>query len=129
MLSLPPMLPTPPADDAHAEANAEELDCLACGACCRQASDGRILVPEEDLVRWRRQGRSDVLDHLVPGHFSELAFAATPEGACVHLGTEASPNACSIYADRGTTCREFERGSWQCREFRRDMGIDPPRKA
>ena len=28
----------------------EELDCLACGVCCRQASDGRILVPAEDLV-------------------------------------------------------------------------------
>ena len=25
-----------------------ELDCLTCGACCRQGSDGRILVPEAD---------------------------------------------------------------------------------
>src|SRR4051812_1409961 len=87
-----------------------ELDCLACGACCRQASDGRILVPAEDLVRWRRTGREDILKQLVPGHFGELAFAATDAGACVHLGTSASPNACAIYEDRGTTCREFEKG-------------------
>lgn len=108
---------------------AEELDCLACGVCCRQASDGRILVPAEDLVRWRRQGREDLVAQLVPGHFGELAFAYTEAGACVHLGTAASPHACSIYEDRGTTCHEFERGSWQCHEFRRDAGLEPARPA
>lgn len=105
-----------------------ELDCLSCGVCCRQGSDGRILVPEQDLVRWKRQGRTDLLEALVPGHFGELAFATTPDGACVHLGTPDNPNACSIYADRGTTCREFEAGSWQCLEFRREAGLDPPRQ-
>lgn len=101
----------------------DELDCLACGACCRQASDGRILVPEQDIVRWRRSGRRDLLAQLVPGHFGELAFASTDEGACVHLGTPANRNACRIYDARGTTCREFEKGSWQCLEFRREAGL------
>lgn len=57
-----------------------------------------------------------------------VAFATRKDGACVHLGTDTSPNGCSIYEIRGTTCREFERGSQQCREFRRDAGIDlaPP---
>jgi Fe-S-cluster containining protein len=100
-----------------------ELDCLTCGACCRAGHDGRILVPEADLVRWRRAGRLELIEQLQPGHFGELAFATTPEGACVHLGTASSANACRIYADRGTTCREFEKGSWQCLEFRRDRGI------
>jgi Fe-S-cluster containining protein len=104
-----------------------ELDCLACGACCREASDGRILVPEADLTRWRRTGREDLVAQLVPGHFGELAFAYTAEGACVHLGTAESQNACSIYEARGTTCREFEKGSWQCLEFRRDRGLHAPR--
>jgi Fe-S-cluster containining protein len=101
-----------------------ELDCLSCGACCRQASDGRILVPAEDIVRWKRSGRDDLVQALVPGHFSELAFACDAAGACVHLGTESNPNACRIYEQRGTTCREFERGSWQCLEFRRDAGLE-----
>lgn len=101
----------------------EELDCLRCGVCCRQASDGRILVPEADIVRWRRAGRTDLVAQLVPGHFGELAFAYTEEGACVHLGTPESPHACSVYEDRGTTCREFEKGSWQCLEFRREAGL------
>ncbi len=107
--------------------DADELDCLSCGACCRTGAGGRILVPPEDLVRWRRAGREDLVQKLQPGHFGELAFATTPSGACVHLGTPESPHACAIYEDRGTTCRDFERGSWQCLEFRRDLGIDPRR--
>ena len=103
------------------------LDCLTCGACCRTGRGGTILVPEEDLVRWRRAGRDDLADAVQPGHFGLVAFATTPDGHCVHLGTDASPNACNIYDDRGTTCRDFERGSWQCLEFRRDLGVDPPR--
>ena len=98
-------------------------DCRACGACCREGSDGRILVPAADIVRWRRAGRADVADALVPGHFGEMAFPSRADGSCLHLGTPENPNDCSIYAIRGTTCREFEAGSWQCLEFRRAAGL------
>ena len=101
----------------------EELDCLACGACCRTGHDGRILVPAEDLVRWRRIGRAELAEAIQPGHFGEVAFATRADGSCVHLGTAASVNACAIYDVRGTTCREFERGSRQCLEFRSDFGV------
>ncbi|MCA9531130.1 MAG: YkgJ family cysteine cluster protein [Myxococcales bacterium] len=106
------------------EPSEPQLDCLACGACCRTGTDGRILIPPEDLVRWRAAGREDLARAVQPGHFGMVAFATTPDGACVHLGTPDSPNACRIYADRGTTCREFEVGSPQCLEFRRELGID-----
>jgi len=105
--------------------NADDLDCLTCGACCRTGHDGRILVPPEDLVRWRTLGRPDVAEAIQPGHFGMMAFATRPDGSCVHLGTAQSPHACRIYDIRGTTCREFEKGSAQCLEFRRDFGIDP----
>ena len=100
------------------------LDCLSCGACCRTGRDGCILVPADDLVRWRRLGSEDIVAQLQPGHFGELAFATRADGACVHLGTAVSVNACAIYEVRGTTCRDFERGSPQCREFRRDAGLE-----
>ena len=103
-----------------------ELDCLACGACCRTGHDGRILIPAADLVRWRAAGRPELAAAVPPGHFGEVAFATREDGACVHLGTPASENACAIYEVRGTTCREFERGSRQCLEFRRDFGVDGP---
>lgn len=101
----------------------DELDCLSCGACCRTGTDGRILVPAEDLLRWREIGREDVARAVQPGHFGMVAFSTRDDGSCVHLGTAASPNACQIYEIRGTTCREFERGSRQCLEFRRDIGL------
>ncbi len=106
----------------------EVLDCLACSACCRMAGPGHVLVPAEDIVRWQRAGRSDLVASLVEGHFSERAFPTREDGACRYLGTAASPHACSIYADRGTTCREFERGSPQCHEYRREAGLEPPRE-
>lgn len=100
-----------------------ELDCTACGACCRSGADGRILVTQEDIERWRQTGREDLIARLVPGHFGEMAFETTAEGACVHLGTDKSAELCSIYPDRATVCRTFERGSRQCREFRREYGV------
>lgn len=103
-----------------------QYDCLSCGACCRTASDGRILVPAEDIQRWKRLGRMDLVQKLVPGHFSEAAFACREDGSCVHLGTSDNANACSIYEQRAATCRDFEAGSWQCREFRRERGLPNP---
>jgi Fe-S-cluster containining protein len=105
-----------------------ELDCLTCGACCFQRP-GTILVSERDLVRWKRAARTDILERLESGHFGQMAFAMADNGACVHHGTPDQPHACRIYADRSETCRDFEAGSWQCLEFRRDRGIDPPSAA
>lgn len=102
-----------------------ELDCLTCGACCHQRP-GTILVSAADLVRWKRTGREDIIAQLEPGHFGQMAFASTASGNCVHHGTASEPHACRIYADRSDTCRDFDAGSWQCLEFRRDRGIDPP---
>jgi hypothetical protein len=100
------------------------LDCLRCGACCRSGEDGRILIPPEDLMRWRRIGRIDLALRIQPGHFGLSAFATRADGSCTHLGTSTEPNACQIYEDRGTTCRDFKKGSPQCLEFRRDFGVD-----
>ncbi|NOQ84505.1 MAG: hypothetical protein GQ551_10890 [Myxococcales bacterium] len=102
----------------------EDLDCLACGACCRTGTDGRILIPSDDLVRWRQMGRDDIAQGVQPGHFGMVAFATRDDGSCVHLGTLESANACHIYEIRGTTCREFEKGSPQCLEFRKDAGLE-----
>ena len=102
-----------------------QLDCLACGACCQQRP-GTILVSEHDLVRWKRTQRNDILEQLEPGHFGQMAFMLAPSGVCVHHGTADEPHACRIYDARSDTCRDFEAGSWQCLEFRRDRGIDPP---
>jgi Fe-S-cluster containining protein len=101
---------------------AEAFDCLACGACCFQRP-GTILVSADDLLRWKRQQHYDILSQLEPGHFGQMAFCMGPNGACVHHGTPDQPHACRIYGARSETCRDFEAGSPQCLEFRRDRGV------
>ena len=96
----------------------EPLDCTRCGACC-ESGEGNILIPAEDLLRWRRIGRQDLVEATVEGHFDERAFAFH-EGACLHLDRADGRSLCRIYDVRGTTCVEFQAGSWQCLEFRRD---------
>lgn len=103
---------------------APAFDCVSCGACCYQRP-GTILVTDADLVRWKRDKRTDILDRLEPGHFSQMAFMMGEHGACVHHGTREAPHACRIYEARSETCRNFEAGSRQCLEFRRDRGVDP----
>lgn len=107
------------------EHHTSEFDCLTCGACCFQRP-GTILVEPDDLVRWRRLGRQDILDQLEPGHFGQMAFKMSDAGCCVHHGIPDAPHACRIYDVRSETCIRFEAGSQQCREFRRERGIDPP---
>ncbi len=102
------------------------LDCRRCASCCHQR-EGTILVTDEDIAMWKRLGRTDMLESLTEGHFGQKAFAIGPRGACVHLGLPGAPHDCSKYDVRATVCRTFRAGSRQCREFRRDRGIDPPR--
>ena len=108
-----------PHDSPTDPATGEALDCTRCGACCESGA-GTILIVAEDLVLWRRQGRGDLAERTAPGHFGERAFPTTEAGACVHLTRPDGQSLCAIYAERASTCRAFQAGSWQCLEFRRD---------
>lgn len=77
----------------------------------------------QDLVRWKREGREDILQGLVPGHFGVTAFAARADGSCVHLGVAGRAWDCSIYATRGSACRELQPGDPQCLAYRRVAGL------
>lgn len=100
-----------------------EFDCVTCGACCFQRP-GTILITENDLVRYRREKRSDILDQLEEGHFGHMAFMMNEAGSCVHHGRPGAPHECQIYEDRAEVCRTFEAGSPQCLEFRADRGVN-----
>jgi Fe-S-cluster containining protein len=99
------------------------VDCRACGACCH-GRPGTILVSADNLLRWQREQRADILSQLAPGHFSEQAFAMRPDHSCVHLGTGVDKS-CAIYETRADSCRKLEVGDRQCREARRERGLPP----
>ncbi len=100
-----------------------EFDCRSCAACCCDASDGRVLISSDDLVRWRREARPDILGGLVEGHFGMQGFGAKPDGRCEHLGIDDRPLDCAIYPTRGASCRLVEAGDPQCLSYRRAQGL------
>lgn len=117
--------PAPRRPDAPAcEHFATGLDCLACGACCREAYDSVPVTGEDE----------EVLTHhpeLVVTHddgWVDLRRVPSPSGCgtrCAAL-TGDGPFVCRIYAHRPTTCRELEPGSDGCLFARRRVGLSPP---
>jgi Fe-S-cluster containining protein len=98
-----------------------ELDCLACGACCREVYD-TVEVGDEDPF---------VLLHpeLVQDHHGRLNLRR--EGnRCACLIPGPGTWTCRVYDERPQTCRDFEQGGENCLEARRRLGLSrarPPR--
>ncbi len=89
----------------------ETLDCVECGACCREND---VLLEREDFKRWRDAERDD----LASGEFlraRKRKLKLLPNGDCVHL----RGNLCGIYDVRPNNCRAFPAGS-ECCLFARD---------
>ena len=96
-----------------------ELDCLECGACCK---DNRVELDDRDVARFERAGRGDL---------ARPPYARRDDGAivlvlqrdkrCKHLGGD---NKCAIYAFRPDSCSSFPVGSECCLSSREEeMGI------
>lgn len=96
---------------------ASELDCLTCGACCREAYHA-VEVGERDAVnkhhpelvlvqanrrKLRREGNRCAA--LLGGHAADQAYT------------------CAIYSHRPRTCRDFTLGSENCLDARRRVGL------
>jgi Fe-S-cluster containining protein len=99
------------------------VDCLTCGACCREAFDA---VPVETGDR-----TAELHPELVEVHddgWRSLRRVPSPTGCgtrCAALTGDGGPTAfhCRIYADRPTACRELEAGSDNCLLARRRVGM------
>lgn len=96
---------------------AAELDCLTCGACCREAYQAVEISSREPLIRLHPELVVRKETHIRLKREGERCAALI--GGC---GADES-YACAIYADRPRTCREFERGGEHCLEARRRVGL------
>jgi Fe-S-cluster containining protein len=91
---------------------ARALDCIACGACCREAFHTVILK------------RSDVLRKLRPDLVTMIDGVPEmprPEGRCPALPAEG--HLCTVYEHRPATCRDFAIGGDACLVARRRVGL------
>jgi hypothetical protein len=105
------------ADDAPACTSFEpaaELDCQTCAACCTTAYHAVDLGAREPVRKRHPQ--------LVSVDEAGRAQLLRPDGRCVALAGEAR-YACTVYDDRPRTCRDFTRGSANCLDARRRVGL------
>lgn len=109
----------------------EEPECKSCGACCvGHTSDGDF-VPVTALDRKRLPTKYvKKLQAIEPVEDGPYAFGLKRFGdheACIALkGTLGKAITCDVYATRPEFCRQFERGSDECRDRRREVFIIIP---
>ena len=107
-------------DARHPRSTARvRLDCLACGACCR---DNRVVLEPWDLAAFRRAGRPDLLSRdYVRTSKGKVVLKLDARKRCLHL---APKNLCRIYELRPYNCSVFPVGSEACLAARKDtLGI------
>ena len=94
-----------------------QIDCQNCGACCGKAYHSVTVSKEEQSITKHPElfvKRSDYVE------------LKRKNGACIALtGTidKKSSQACSIYDDRPSCCKEFTQGNSNCLEARRRVGL------
>jgi Fe-S-cluster containining protein len=96
-----------------------ELDCLRCGACCK---DNRVELEDEDTERFERAGRSDLTrPPFAKRDDGRLVLVLRKDKSCKHLGGD---NRCAIYSIRPNACSTFPPASECCLSAREEeLGI------
>ena len=95
---------------------AAELDCQRCGACCREAFDRVEVGARESVVKLH----PDMI--INAGSYRKLKRQGSRCAALIG-GDDHSQYQCRIYDDRPKTCRDFTRGSDNCLQARRKVGL------
>lgn len=96
-----------------------ELDCLECGACCK---DNVVELDEEDIERFDEGGRPELArPPYARKRNGVVTLVLRKDKRCQHLGGD---NKCGIYALRPYSCSRFPVGSECCLSSREEeMGI------
>jgi hypothetical protein len=96
-----------------------DLDCLACGACCK---DNEVILEQRDITRFERTGLARLLSPPWSRRKDgKMVLTLRKDKRCHHLHDD---NKCGIYAQRPSACSQFPPGS-ECCLFSREeeLGI------
>ncbi|MBN1380988.1 MAG: YkgJ family cysteine cluster protein [Deltaproteobacteria bacterium] len=98
--------------------------CKRCGKCC--LADANAYITDEDRKRWKKEGRTDILQMLEREHaiWAGDHLISSENGrylhGCIFLAYENNQYVCKIYETRPKTCRDYEPGSSEiCPQFRK----------
>jgi Fe-S-cluster containining protein len=96
-----------------------ELDCLACGACCK---DNRVELEEQDVERFRKAGRAELARApYARREDGKIILVLRRDKRCRHLEDD---NKCAVYPIRPDACSTFPAGSECCLSSREEeLGI------
>ncbi|MEN6617273.1 MAG: YkgJ family cysteine cluster protein [Syntrophorhabdus sp.] len=111
----------------------QEVVCRRCGNCCHV--DVAAYVSLEDIERWERQGRHDIIAHIRANNITWSRdrvinkFGSdinTCRMSCVYLQWYDSSASCAIYETRTSVCRSYVPGATRlCPQFGRNAGSIP----
>jgi hypothetical protein len=107
-------------DSIHAGPVRElELDCLECGACCR---DNRVELEDQDIERFEKAGRADLTRApYAKRDDGKIILVLRRDKRCKHLGYD---NRCGVYPIRPDACSTFPVASECCLSSREaELGI------
>jgi hypothetical protein len=107
-------------DSIHPSPTRElSLDCLACGACCK---DNRVELEDADVARFEGAGRGELArPPYAKRDDGKLILVLRRDKRCKHL---ANDNRCGIYPVRPNACSTFPVGSECCLSAREaEIGI------
>ena len=103
--------------DTNQQQQSYPIPCQRSGLCCvHLVGTGSLDVSDEDVERWEREGRSDILEwvSILRGPdgtivMADFPVAADGEGAdqCPFLAWENDLAACEIHDTKPYICREF----------------------
>jgi len=102
-----------------------KINCKRCGKCC--LANFIAYVTNEDLNRWQREGRDDILHVLeqqngiwAGDHLISVNNGHSLHG-CPFLKGETGYYTCTIYETRPRVCREYVPGSSElCPQYYRE---------
>ena len=89
--------------------------CKRCGRCCREAGGGSLRASDDDISRWRKQNRQDILSHADIFEFEGFSVAdlwfdpITGEELyrCPFLKKCTNHYSCAIYETRPEQCQDW----------------------
>ncbi len=92
-----------------------KVACRRCGACC--LVHFAAYVTDEDIARWHREGRDDILlilqkdEPVWAGDRLVSAGRCSALQRCPFLRMRDAQASCTIYETRPRTCRDYTPGS------------------
>lgn len=92
------------------------FECQQCGECCKKYA-GTLKASVEDIERWKREGREDILEYVYVFEFDGIIIGGdlwfdpkTGEeiiGTCPFLKKSKGKFICLIHDTKPTVCKEY----------------------